>query len=358
MTGMTNLSQDPLIEPVRVAGLAELLAGLPVLFGFRPTDSLVVICLEEPRGRVGFRLRVDLPPPEQCEQLALHLVDVLRRNVAGVVLVVACSDEPVVADPAVRALVGRLRSAGIQVRDAVRCDGTRYWSYVCADPACCPPEGRDYDEGGGRLVAEAVWAGMEVLPDRAALAARVGAIDPAGVERMERATAVAAQEMADALGDRDLATMQSDRSLLETGMACVTEIVERRLARSDGDAAGEDLSEADAARLAVWCSLPIVRDTVWARIGTDDAPAHLRLWSEAARMVVPPYELPVLALAGFSAWLSGDGALAWCAVERADEVDPDDRLVGLLSSLLIEAVPPSAWEPPSVEQIWRDIRVL
>ncbi|MGH3454635.1 MAG: DUF4192 family protein, partial [Nocardioidaceae bacterium] len=101
---MTNLSQDPLIEPVRVAGLAELLAGLPVLFGFRPTDSLVVICLEEPRGRVGFRLRVDLPPPEQCEQLALHLVDVLRRNVAGVVLVVACSDEPVVADPAVLAL--------------------------------------------------------------------------------------------------------------------------------------------------------------------------------------------------------------------------------------------------------------
>jgi Domain of unknown function (DUF4192) len=357
MTGMTNLSQDPLIEPVRVAGLAELLAGLPVLFGFRPTDSLVVICLEEPRGRVGFRLRVDLPAPEECEQLALYLVDVLRRNAAGVVLVAACSDQPAVAEPAVRALVGRLRSAGIQVRDAVRCDGRRYWSYVCADPTCCPPEGRDY-EGAGRLVAEAVWAGMEVLPDRAALAARVGAIDPAGVERMEQATAVAAQEMADVLGDRDLATMQCDRSLLETGLECVTAIVDRRLGRSDGDQAGEELSEADAARLAVWCSLPIVRDTVWARIGTDDAPAQLRLWSEVARTVVPPYELPVLALAGFSAWLSGDGALAWCAIERADEIDPDDRLVGLLRSLLIEAVPPSAWEPPAIEQIWRDIRVL
>jgi Domain of unknown function (DUF4192) len=357
MTGMTNLSQDPLIEPVRVAGLAELLAGLPVLFGFRPTDSLVVICLEEPRGRVGFRLRVDLPPPDQCGQLARYLVDVLRRNAAGVVLVVACSDEPAVADPAVRALVGRLPSAGIEVRDAVRCDGRRYWSYVCVDPECCPPAGRDY-EGAGRLVAEAVWAGMEVLPDRAALAARVGAVDPADVERMERATATAAQELADELGDRDLATMQSDRSLLETGMECVTEIVDRRLVRSDGVTADEELSDADAARLAVWCSLPIVRDTVWARIETTDAPAQLRLWSEVARTVVPPYELPVLALAGFSAWLSGDGALAWCAIERADEIDPDDRLIDLLRSLLIEAVPPSAWEPPSVEQIWRDIRVL
>jgi Domain of unknown function (DUF4192) len=46
MTGMTDVSQEPLGQPVRVSDLGDLLAGLPVLFGFRPTDSLVAICLE------------------------------------------------------------------------------------------------------------------------------------------------------------------------------------------------------------------------------------------------------------------------------------------------------------------------
>jgi len=129
MAGMTDVSQEPLAQPVRVADLGDLLAGLPVLFGFRPTDSLVAICIEEPRGRVGFRLRVDLPPPDHVGQAADHLLGVLRRNAAEVVLVVACSDQPSVADPMVTAMVERLRSAGVQVRDAVRCDGSRYWSY-------------------------------------------------------------------------------------------------------------------------------------------------------------------------------------------------------------------------------------
>ena len=353
MAGMTHVSQEPLSRPVRVADLGDLLAGLPVLFGFRPTDSLVAICLEEPGGRVGFRLRVDLPPPELCGQVADHLLGVLRRNAAEVVLVVACSDQPSDADPMVTAMVDRLRSADVEVRDAVRCDGRRYWSYTCGDPRCCPPGGRDYDEASARLVAEAVLAGMELLPDRAALAARVGPVGGALLERMEDATIAAASEMLAALGDRELATMQSDRQLLETGARCVTEIVDRRLVD-----ASEEPTDEEAARLSLWCSLPVVRDTVCASIDTDSAAGHLRIWSSVARRVVPPYELPVLGLAGLSAWLNGDGALAWCAIERADTIDPDDSLTGLLRELLVQATPPSDWVPPPRERIWRDIRVL
>jgi hypothetical protein len=350
---MTNLSQAPQAEPVRVADLGDLLAGLPVLFGFRPTDSLIVVCLEQPRGRVGFRLRADLPPPDHAEQVADYLVEVLRHNAAEIVLVVACSDDPEAADPVVAALVGRLGSAAIELRDAVRCDGRRYWSYVCDEPACCPPEGRAYDEGSSRLVAEAVLAGMELLPDRAALADRVAAVDGPDSQRMKSATATAEQELADELGDRARATMQLDRQLLEAGVRCVGEIVDEQLA--DADAGLSDLA---AARLSVWCSLTVVRDTVWAGIDSDNAPDHLRIWSGVARRVVPPYELPVLGLAGFSAWLSGDGALAWCVIERADEIDPDDALTDMLRDLLIRAVPPSFWVPPAKERIWRDIRAF
>ena len=194
---------------------------------------------------------------------------------------------------------------------------------------------------------------MELLPDREALAARVGPVDGALLERMEDMTVAAARELLAALGDRELATMQSDRELLETGVQRVTEIVDRRLVRS-----GEEPSDEEAARMSVWCSLPVVRDTVCASIDTECAADHLRIWSSVARRVVPPYELPVLGMAGLSAWLSGDGALAWCAIERADTIDPDDSLTSLLRVLLVQATPPTVWVPPSMERIWSDIRVL
>ena len=347
---MTNLSPVPLADPVRITDLGELLAGLPVLFGFRPERSLVVVCLEGRRGRVGFRLRVDLPPADLCDQVADYLVDVLRRNDARSVIVVACSADPGSADPAVSAVCRRLRSAGVEVRDAVRCDGRRYWSYVCDHPDCCPPEGRPYDEAASRLVAEAVLAGMEVLPDREALAARVGPVDGADRDRMAAATARVQAELSAVVGDRDPTTIQRDRDVLEEGVRRVRRVVDAAVEHPD-----RRLSVEDAAALSVWCSLTVVRDTAVTWIDADNVADHLRIWSEAARLAVPPYELPVVGLAGFCAWLSGDGALAWCAVERADRIDPDDPLVDLLREMLMSATPPTTWVPPSDERIWRGV---
>jgi Domain of unknown function (DUF4192) len=345
---MKNISPTPLADPVRITDLGDLLAGLPVLFGFRPERSLVVVCLEGRRGRVGFRLRVDLPPTDLCDEVAGYLVAVLLRNDARVVIVIACSDDPAAADPAVSAVSRRLRSAGVDVRDAVRCDGSRYWPYGCDDPACCPPEGRVYDEAASRLVAEAVLAGMEVLPDRAALAARVGPVGGDDRARMEEESARAHAELLAVLGDRSLSTAQHDRAVLEEGVRQVRSILGSATAGPSGS-----LTPTDAAGLSVWCSLAVVRDIVMARIDSENAADQLRIWSEAARLVVPPYEVPILGLAGFSAWLSGDGALAWCAVERADRVEPDDPLIGLLRTMLMDATPPSTWVPPTEERIWR-----
>ena len=53
------------------------------------------------------------------------------------------------------------------------------------------------------------------------------------------------------------------------------------------------------------------------------------------------------AVLGLAAWLAGHGALAWCAVDRCPEVDPDHSLAGLVAEMLTEAVPPSAWDARS-----------
>jgi Domain of unknown function (DUF4192) len=60
---------------------------------------------------------------------------------------------------------------------------------------------------------------------------------------------------------------------------------------------------------------------------------------------------PAATLLGFSAWLSGDGALAWCAVERALDADPGYSLASLLTQLLAGAVPPSSWQPIPQEEL-------
>src|SRR5689334_14147346 len=47
---------------VNQAGPADLIASVWYTLGFRPLNSLVLIALHGPRGRVGSMLRIDLTP--------------------------------------------------------------------------------------------------------------------------------------------------------------------------------------------------------------------------------------------------------------------------------------------------------
>ena len=67
--------------------------------------------------------------------------------------------------------------------------------------------------------------------------------------------------------------------------------------------------------------------------------------------MVPPYEPAVLSLAGFAAWLSGDGASAWCAVERAEAAAPHYSMAALLRETLTRCLPPDVWRPPPREVV-------
>ena len=54
---------------------------------------------------------------------------------------------------------------------------------------------------------------------------------------------------------------------------------------------------------------------------------------------------------GSAAWQAGDGALSWCAVDRAVEVDPDDPMAESVAQLLLGAVSPTTWDPPRGEDL-------
>jgi Domain of unknown function (DUF4192) len=46
----------------------ELLAVVPYLLGFNPTNSIVTLCLSD--NRLGLTQRLDLPPPDRARDVA------------------------------------------------------------------------------------------------------------------------------------------------------------------------------------------------------------------------------------------------------------------------------------------------
>ncbi len=106
---------------------------------------------------------------------------------------------------------------------------------------------------------------------------------------------------------------------------------------------GDRVSDEDAVRLSVWLNRRDVRDEVWGWITRDNAPAVLCLLTHASSIVVPPFEPAVLGLAAFAAWLSGDGAQALIAVERALAADPLYSMAGGVLELLEAGVSPMHW---------------
>jgi Domain of unknown function (DUF4192) len=139
--------QDPAPVRVRPGSPAELLAVVPHLLGFMPQDSLVVMGTEPPRDRVKVTLRFDLPDPPgagDCSDLAAHAVAIVGSQHLTAMTAVGYGPEALVT-PVAYALRDAAGRAGIDLRDVLRVEDGRYWSYACGNEACCPAAGTPFD---------------------------------------------------------------------------------------------------------------------------------------------------------------------------------------------------------------------
>ncbi|MGH3496962.1 MAG: DUF4192 domain-containing protein [Nocardioidaceae bacterium] len=311
-----------------------MLALLPTALGFHPSDSLVLASLEGPRRRIGMCMRQDLPATCDVESFVDALAQMLASHQVGSVFTVAYTSDAWLAERLLGALAAGLQAAGIGLVDALHANGSRYWSHMCTDKRCCPPTGTAYDVRSSPLMAQAVLEGIEILPDRDALRARLARVEGERARQMTTATRTCLRAIS-----HEVAT-DPGRGWLRVAAQRVTALV--------GSVSGDPavpLSDDDVASLSVWCSVVPVRDVAWAEMTRLDAAAHFRLWAHVSRLVVPPFEPAVLTLAAFAAWLAGDGASAWCAIERAELADSDYPMMGLIRETLWRGVPPSTWEP-------------
>src|SRR5260370_2903877 len=157
--------------PVKVGSPAEILAAVPSLLGFHPTHSLVVIGARPPRDRVHVSFRYDLLGPSEggsAREIAAHAPSVLVHQQITVAIIVGYGPGALVT-PIAEEFRARLGEAGVEVREMLRVEDGQYWSYLCQDPGCCPPDGVPFDVSASSVAAQMTLAGNVTLQDRAAL---------------------------------------------------------------------------------------------------------------------------------------------------------------------------------------------
>jgi Domain of unknown function (DUF4192) len=316
--------------PRRARGPADLLALVPSLFGFHPADSLVLLTVGDTAS--PFHARVDLPTdPCGVELVGAQLTETVQRNGTTHVVVVAYTGDAGLAHAVVDHLFDCLAKIGVELVCAVRADCGRWWVL----PAWPDEEGTPYDVRDHPWTAQAVLDGNVVHASREELAQTLVGNDPDETAQI----AALAQEISERL----------ERSP-GRGMVLEARWVRRRVRRFLRDTGRLDTH--DVARLLVASNQSVhVRDAAWAEMTHANASVHVDLWRDAARRAPVGLRAPAATLLGFSAWLSGDGALAWCAVERALDADPGYSLASLLTQLLAGAVPPSSWQPIPQEEL-------
>jgi hypothetical protein len=291
----------------------DLLAAVPIALGFDPLDSVVMLTFG---GVESFQARLDLPAGggagevDEVGRTVRQLLEPAQQHrVTQVVFVLYAEDGTVV-----RALARGLREAfagsGIAVLEVLRAHQGRW--FAPGRPGA-PPRGVPYDVGGHRFRVQAVVEGIVVHRSR---------------EELEAVLAPVAGAVAE--------TSRALRLAVPSSPGEVADLVDRRLD-------GGRFTTLELARVLLGLLDHGGREAALAAMTRDLADQHQRLWTDAVQRAPEELSAEPTAVLALAAWLAGQGALAWCAVDRCRASDPGNSLAELVAEVLTRAVPPSAW---------------
>ncbi|NMH95831.1 DUF4192 domain-containing protein [Pseudonocardia acidicola] len=326
----------------RVRDPGELVAVVPVLLGFHPRDSLVVIGTGGSSGRrIGLTLRVDLPPPDDAGPVCRAAADsILAGDPAGAAVIVLGGGPGGGADGLPRsdvaaAMADELAAAGVEVYSTLWARDTAAGSpWACY--AACGCSGLLPDPASTPVAAAAVAVGQVVYRDRAELERQVAPADPVRLRRrdalLDRALDAAA-EAADA-GDPDGPVGSKQLAVHYAALqGALDAAAAGRLALDDGD---DDTVLALAAALRV----PAIRDIALAGCDGPRAAAAEQLWAALTRETPDPEAAEPATLLAVAALVRGDGALVNVALDRAQQAWPGHRFSRVLGEAVARGLGP------------------
>ncbi|WP_435817827.1 DUF4192 family protein [Micromonospora aurantiaca (nom. illeg.)] len=280
----------------------DLVAAVPYLVGFTPTDSLVCVALG---GRqVRFAARLDLPQLSELAALAppaaQNATMIARNGSAAFVVGYGPADR---VEPAAALLSTALNAAGVDVLDVLRVDDGRYWC-LCGDSGCA--DGVTYNPATSRIPAEAVYLGIAPMPDRAALQRLITPVTGPERVRMRATTETALSRLGVMLAEGNVPTASGGQPappehMVREGIATVQQAYACA-------ARGDTLSDDDVAWLTAVLMVPEIRDRAW--ITCDGSDAQRRLWIDVTRRAMPATSAAPACLLAITAYLAGDGAMA------------------------------------------------
>ncbi len=348
------------VTPIRISGPAGLLAVVPSMLGFHPTNSLVLMCLSGGRRRVGPVARVDLAKGHD-RATAEHLANHARLH-ADEVVVISYQDSrrrpPMLDD-----LLSALARAGIDVMDAMVVRGGRVRPALNAameraHPGVPVPDADDPQVR--QLAAAGALAGRTVLSDRDQLRRSIAGPRGARLAQARRHIDEAAAGRLPTVGD----SPPDDDPAAETphgrrpDQAATTGDSREHVLRSDpfrtrsnacgagvpanqrdrgSDRRGGDGIGCDAHR-------HLVRDTVMIRAVAEIDRPWLPMLIASATWTPDALAAPLCSVLAMVAYRHGDGALAQIAVDRCLAAEPRNSLAHLMIAIMSAGVRPEELE--------------
>ena len=184
--------------PLRLRDPVDVLAAMPFLLGYHPTDSLVVVGVHRHLHRMS--IRYDLPPlGADVAGVPAPRTSAIRSRCCASRACPPCCWSATASRSGwpspCSGCTGPTGAVGCHVLEALHTFAGRYRSALCADPDCCPAEGRPFEPRDTRVAAECTVAGRVALPDRDAYEAQLRPVGGPARQAMRAAATIADERL-------------------------------------------------------------------------------------------------------------------------------------------------------------------
>lgn len=320
----------------------DLLAAIPFLIGYHPTDSLVLVSLKD--ESVGMAMRVDYPlkiaeesSSQAYEALVHHLV---REGAEGALIVAYVPDSHTDGEEVLGNLATALGRSNIQVRESLLIRNGRWRSVLCGDSDCCPAQGRPLpDISASRIAVEQVALGRPMpFTDSEGLADSISPLPLAH-------DGAFAQSVSRNAIDPESPSLQD---LQRDGAVAVIDLASRFIAGS----IGRDIAADQALSARVIGSLSDIQVRDFALGSHDGATLNIygAMWLYLLRIAPAGFIAPVASLLAALSYERGEGALAHRCLDRAMEDAATYSLAALLRRVFS-----AGWPPASFAQMRKEL---
>jgi hypothetical protein len=305
----------------------DLLAAIPFLIGYHPTDSLVLVSIKD--DAVGMAMRVDYPTDAQDEIFDLYARHISADEAEGALIVAYQPTDRVDGDDVLARVTAGLSRAGIAIYESILISDGNYRSLICHDLLCCPIGGRPIPPlDSSRIAAESVMAGHQMpFASLGELSDSVRANLLAHEEQWQERVAASGVDPKSA----DLNAMQRD------GATAIVDLAQDFI--SFGHSEDHDLIAHVLGRL----SDIQVRDFALGCHDLENFQSYRAMWLHLLRCAPTGYIAPVATLVSAICYENGDGALARQGLDRAFEDDPQYSLASLLRRVFSAGWPPESF---------------